>query len=114
MNTVIARVLRVLTGDSSAAMVHALDEHGREHKLEIPAAAARTVTPGRLLILQWSVHDAPNAITEAPPTVPPTVPPAATGNQASTTEPPAIVQRDANRQLAELLGIRLADKSRDT
>ena len=110
MNTVIARVLRVLTGDSSAAMVHALDEHGREHKLEIAAAAARTVIPGRLLILQWSVHDAPNAITEAPPTVPP----AATGNQASTTEPPAIAQRDANRQLAELLGIRLADKSRDT
>lgn len=107
MNTVVARVLRVLTGDSSAAMVHAIDENGLEHKLEIPTAVARAVLPGRLLVLQWSVHDAPDAIADAP-----TVPPNSTPSPASSAETTA--PKSAERQLAELLGLRLTDGPRNT
>ena len=43
MNTVVARVQRVLTGHSPVAMIHAVDEHGHEHRLEVPVDAAREV-----------------------------------------------------------------------
>lgn len=62
MNTVVARVLRVLTGHSSTAMIHAVDEHGHEHKLEVPSAYTRGVEAGQLLVLQWSVHGLPGVL----------------------------------------------------
>jgi hypothetical protein len=62
MNTVVARVLRVLTGHSPTAMIHAVDEHGHEHKLEVPSESTRGVEVGRLLVLQWSVHSLPGVL----------------------------------------------------
>jgi hypothetical protein len=70
MNTVVARILRVLSGQSPIAMVHAIDELGHEHKLELPAATVRGVTPGHLLVLQWSTH-APPALEGPLPEVAP-------------------------------------------
>lgn len=64
MHNVIARVTRVLTGHSPTAQIHAIDEHGHEHRLEIPAelaVGAEGVAVGRLLVLQWSVHGLPGA-----------------------------------------------------
>ena len=34
MITIVARVLRTLSGHSAAAQVQLLDEHGHEHKLD--------------------------------------------------------------------------------
>lgn len=114
MNTVVARVLRVLTGHSSTAMIHAVDEHGHEHKLEVPSTSVRGVETGQLLVLQWSVHGAPGvlengAAIEVLPTSA-TTPPAA----AAASAPPSAVAgaTDDNRvseeaaQLEALLGLR--------
>ena len=61
MNTVVARVLRVLTGQSPIALVHAIDELGHEHKLELPAATVRGVTKcvwkGAAIIVQCMDFD---------------------------------------------------------
>lgn len=60
MNTVVARVLRVLTGHSPIALIHAVDKHGHEQKLEVPVEAAREVSAGSVLVLQWSAHVLPD------------------------------------------------------
>lgn len=59
MTTVVARVLRVLIGHSPTAMLHSRAENGNEFKLEVPAASVRDVSPGQVLVLQWSVHSLP-------------------------------------------------------
>lgn len=59
MTTIVARILRVLTGHAQAAMLHAVDEDGLELRLEVPAAHARTVVPGQVLVMQWSAHAVP-------------------------------------------------------
>ena len=56
---VAARVIRVVTGNATATLVHAIDDGGRDQKLELTPAQARTILPGQVLILQWSVHDVP-------------------------------------------------------
>lgn len=66
MNTIAARVARVHTGSSVATLIHALDDDGLEHKIEVPPALARTVVPGQVLILQWSVHTVPNLASPEP------------------------------------------------
>ena len=66
MSTVVARVVRVLSGHSTAAMVHAVDEHGHEHKLEVPASTVTDLQPGAVLVLQWSVHRLPDTLAESP------------------------------------------------
>jgi hypothetical protein len=110
MNTVIARVLRVLTGHSPTSMIHAVDEHGHEHKLEVPSESTRGVEVGRLLVLQWSVHGLPGALDSgaAVEVLPATEPPA----PAASASPSAIagviddsrISGDA-AQLEALLGL---------
>ena len=66
MSTVLAaRIIRVVTGNTTATLVHAIDDDGRDQKLELEPAAARTIVPGQVLILQWSVHNIPE-LTGAP------------------------------------------------
>lgn len=72
MITVVARVLRVLSGHSSTAMMHARDEHGHEHKLEIPAELSRRISPGAVLVMQWSVHSLPDVVLAEPTGAAPT------------------------------------------
>lgn len=57
--TMVARILRVLTGHDTATMLHAVDDDGLEIKLEVPPAQARTIVPGQVLVLQWSAHSIP-------------------------------------------------------
>jgi len=84
MNTVVARVLRVLTGQSPIALVHAIDELGHEHKLELPAATVRGVTTGHLLVLQWSTHAPPGLAEPAADAMPAEISPRAeTGSTTS-------------------------------
>ena len=57
--TIVARIIRVLTGNATATMLHAVDEDGLEIKLEVPPAQARAVVPGQVLVMQWSTHGIP-------------------------------------------------------
>ncbi|MBZ5709290.1 hypothetical protein [Nannocystis pusilla] len=104
MNTVIARVLRVLTGHSPTALLHAADAHGHEHKLEVPVDAVRSVVPGHVLVLQWSVHALPDDLASTEPSGPevspaaPTTQPEASSATSSTTD-------TAARHLESLLGL---------
>lgn len=68
MTTLVARVLRVLTDNTQAAMLHAVTDDGLELRLEVPGAQARTVVAGHVLVVQWSAHAVPEmrASSEAP------------------------------------------------
>lgn len=72
--SILARVRKVLRG-SDRALVHAVDEAGREYKIEIPLEAAREVREGadHVLMLAWSLHVLPPAFeptSEIPPPTP--------------------------------------------
>lgn len=112
MNTTLARVLRVLTGHSATAMIHAVDERGHELKLEVPTELTRAVAPGRVLVFQWSVHGLPEAAPESAsievvPLVDATPAPATTTSLASArsvTSPNG--NAESASRLEELLGLR--------
>lgn len=112
MNTTLARVLRVLTGHSATAMIHAVDERGHELKLEVPTELTRAVAPGRVLVFQWSVHGLPetapeSASIEVVPLVDATPAPATTTSLASArsvTSPNG--NAESASRLEELLGLR--------
>jgi hypothetical protein len=67
MTPIAARIARVHTGSSVATLIHAIDDDGREHRLEFPPALARTIVPGQVLVFQWSVHTVPDLSTPEPP-----------------------------------------------
>lgn len=110
MNTIVARVLRVLHGHSPAAMIHAVDGKHHEHRLEVPVESTRDVAAGQILVLQWSVHDLPQDDAHAveviplvePAPTPVTRPTSASGVIEST---PAVAG-DTAGQLEALLGLR--------
>lgn len=105
MNTVVARVQRVLTGHSPVAMIHAVDEHGHEHRLEVPVEAAREVAAGSVLVLQWSAHGLPGVASDGPTieVVPvEETPPIAEVRPSSS---PGVLESAAT-QLESLLGLR--------
>ena len=80
--TLLARVRRVLIGHDGRALVHAVEDSGREHKLEVPAELVRetTASGGRhVLLLAWSLHELPELGDPA------TTSPAATTTNAATT-----------------------------
>ena len=80
--TLLARVRRVLIGHDGRAFVHAVEDSGREHKLEVPAELVResTASGGRhVLLLAWSLHELPELGEPA------TTSPAATTTNAATT-----------------------------
>ncbi len=105
MNTVVARVQRVLTGHSPVAMIHAVDEHGHEHRLEVPVEAAREVAAGSVLVLQWSAHGLPGVISDGPAIE--VVPIEETPRVAEVRPSPAAgVLENAATQLESLLGLR--------
>ena len=68
MTTGVYRVTRVVAGDSSVARIHAVNTEGHDLRLEVPVALAQEAVAGRVLVLQWSVHDLPAAKSaDAPP-----------------------------------------------
>lgn len=69
MTTQIYRIARVLAGNSPVARIHAINTEGHELRLEVPVAAAQEALPGRVLVLQWSLHDLPAAKSADTPPV---------------------------------------------
>ena len=72
--TIVARIIRVLTGNATATMLHAVGEDGLEIKLEVPPAQARAVVPGQVLVMQWSAHSVPELSTPQAPARPAALP----------------------------------------
>jgi hypothetical protein len=75
MTTLVARVIRVLTGNSTATMLHAIDNNSLEIKLEVSPAQARAIVPGQVLVVHWSAHSIPElAVPQTQPTALPSDP----------------------------------------
>jgi len=107
MSTVLAaRIIRVVTGNTTATLVHAIDDDGRDQKLELEPAAARTIVPGQVLILQWSVHSIPE-LTGAPalPVTRPADPLDHEFDSRIDTPAPAAGARDILDEFNALLGL---------
>lgn len=108
--TLLARVRRVVIGHDGRALVHAVEDSGREHKLEVPAELVRetTASGGRhVLLLAWSLHELPDlsaAVTTAPATT--TSDAATTADLTAPTSTPAPSTVDAD--FMALLGRRAA------
>ncbi len=128
---ILAHVRRILTG-SDRALIHAVEEVGHEHKLEVPAEAVRGVEADRgfVLMVSWSLLALPRAAEPASPATPepstaplatPTVPTAAPANAVDaefmalmartrrTPEPavasPTPASTSPEQQIAALLGL---------
>jgi hypothetical protein len=72
--TIVARIVRVVTGNATATLLHAVVEDGLEAKLEVLPAQARAVVPGQVLVMQWSVHSIPELSTPQAPARPAALP----------------------------------------
>ena len=106
--TLLARVRRVLIGHDGRALVHAVEDSGREHKLEVPAELVRetTASGGRhVLLLAWSLHELPE-LGEPATTSPAATTPNAAPTKADTTTTAA--PRDVDADFMALLGRRAA------
>ncbi len=109
MNTVVARVIRVLQGHSPTAMIHAIDNNHNELKLEVPVESTRSIAAGQILVLQWSVHDLPGArpeVVEVPvvESTTTTAPRVTAASGVLENSPPD--DSDAASRLEALLGLR--------
>lgn len=80
---VVARVRRVVRGHSERTLVHAVDEAGLEHKIEVPSEAVQNLAPGQelTLTLTWTLEPA------TPSSTPPNLTPPA---RAPTPLPTAV------------------------
>ena len=105
--TLLARVRRVVIGHDGRALVHAVEDSGREHKLEVPAELVRetTASGGRhVLLLAWSLHELPDVGEAAT-----TSPAASTTSDAHATAPtPTAAPSTVDADFMALLGRRAA------
>ena len=103
--TLLARVRRVVIGHDGRALVHAVEDSGREHKLEVPAELVRetTASGGRhVLLLAWSLHELPDVGEAAT-----TSPAASTTSDAHATAPtPTAAPSTVDADFMALLGRR--------
>ena len=136
--TLLARVRRVVLGNDGRALIHAVEESGLEHKIEVPAELVRDASASdgrRVLLLAWSLHELPDvdgsnaALTpasptsEAPTTTDLTANTAAPsdvdaafmallGRRAAPTASPSTATRGPEMPLAALLGLVPGDAPR--
>lgn len=109
MTTIAARILRVMSGHSSTAMIVASDNDNRELRLEVPVDAVQGVGPNQVLVLQWSVHTLPSPVPiEVVVTTSPESRPTATPDPDSrpTTAAGEIHDSTGAGKLESILGLR--------
>lgn len=88
MTTQVYRITQVMISPSPVARIDGVDTNGHEVRLEVERPLAERATPGRLLVLQWSLHDVPAVTEETATTSTPT---------PTTTAPrmePAVVDQE--------------------
>lgn len=130
---VLARVQSVRLGHAERALVHAVDDDGREYKLEVPPDSVRGLAQAgeHVLLVAWSLHALPRA--PEPATTPPLAPEAtevtasvldiaaaastvdeefmvllSRGHVTAASSPPATMQATASQKstdFAELFGL---------
>jgi hypothetical protein len=111
MNTIVARIRRVLNGHSPTALIHAADAQGHEQRFEVPVELTRDAVPGRVIVIQWSIHDIPDALQDARGIEVEALPAEQVGDgDTRITAPPAApapaTGNDEISQLEGLLGLR--------
>lgn len=75
MTTRTYRVMRVLAGHSPVARIDASDEDdGLEIRLEVPLETARAVSPGQVLVVEWSLQNAATSPSKSDPRPPASAP----------------------------------------
>ncbi|MBL9106457.1 MAG: hypothetical protein JNL82_36375 [Myxococcales bacterium] len=123
MTTQVFRVTRVHASTSPVARIDAVDADGHDLRLEVPRDLVRSAAPGRLLVLQWSMHDVPGVVAEPTSTQAPDVAPMtaqvrtdpaavdqefmemmARGRPTTVASSPAAQGRSIDRELSTLLG----------
>lgn len=128
---VLARVESIRLGHSERALVHAIDDDGRELKLEVPQDSVRGLVAGSELVLlvAWSLHalpriTEPEAATPVPLTEP--APPTETASTSSVDDEFMVLLSGARApaalapapvpakspDFAELLGLHLSGGAR--
>ena len=67
---IVAPVKRVLHGHSDRSLVHAIEEAGRESKIEVPSEAVRDLVAGQqyVLVLSWALQPASTSPSTSAPT----------------------------------------------
>jgi hypothetical protein len=104
MTTVVARIHRVLQGHSPTAMLQASTDTGHEIKLEVPLESIRGVTPGQVLVLQWSVHNISEMVVGE--VIPPVSRPAEEPTPSNAPPPAAAAPPSSETQVLEsMLGL---------
>ncbi len=75
MTTQKFRVVRVLAGHSPVARIDGVDDDdGLEIRLEVSAEVARAVSPGQVLVVEWSLQGAANPEPKQEPRAPAAAP----------------------------------------
>lgn len=93
MSTTVYRIQRVLiAAGSPVARIEAVDSEGYEARLEVPTPTLNTAAPGRLLVLQWSVHEEPGLAQQSPTQSPATH--STTTQTTATRQDPAAVDQE--------------------
>ena len=114
---VLARVESIRLGHSERALVHAVDDDGRELKLEVPQDSVRGLVAGSelVLLIAWSLHTLPRfAEPEAAAPAPLAEPaPAAEITSASATDDEFMVLLSGARAPAALAQAPAPAKSPD-
>lgn len=101
---ILARIVRIRSGHSERALVHAVGADEHEYKLEVPAEAVASLPPGHshMLVLWWSIHASPAVVMASPTPATPATPVSADeqfvsmmnrgveGTPASPTAPPPV------------------------
>ncbi len=98
---ILAHVRRILTG-SDRALIHAVEEVGHEHKIEVPADAVRGVEADRdfVLMVSWSLLALPPRAAE-----PATTPTAADPPPVRAVSTPTSTPTPANAVDAEFMAL---------
>lgn len=67
---IVAPVKRVLHGHSDRSLVHAIEDAGRESRIEVPSEAVRDLVPGQqyVLVLSWALQPASTSPSTSAPT----------------------------------------------
>ena len=114
---VLARVESIRLGHSERALVHAVDDDGRELKLEVPQDSVHGLVAGSelVLLIAWSLHTLPRvAEPEAAAPAPLAEPaPAAETTSASATDDEFMVLLSGARSPAALAQAPAPAKSTD-
>ena len=99
--TIVAKVHKIVTGHSERSLVHAVEDSGLEHKLELPTELLREVIVGQdhVLMLSWTLQALPQ-VPAQPPAAPGVAGPPPTPSVGGPTPLPSAVDEEFMAMMA--------------